>query len=93
MRVAQAGSPGVVGQRPPPGAGSVRLSAPHQAWLYQQQQLQQRPAAAPGASPFDYVKNKIAEVMRTSDKAGADGQEPAPLCLTRGSTPTDGSAL
>ena len=71
----------------------------------QQQRQQQRPAAEPlaatsqpsrpavGASPFDYVKNKIAEVMRTSDKAGDESEEPAKrarlepaaLCLTRGS--------
>ncbi|XP_043200401.1 uncharacterized protein LOC122369609 [Amphibalanus amphitrite] len=49
--------------------------------------------SAVGASPLDYVKNKIAEVMRTSDKSGEDGEEPAKrarleptaLCLTRGS--------
>ncbi|KAF0294933.1 hypothetical protein FJT64_007460 [Amphibalanus amphitrite] len=52
MRVAQAGSPELAGQRPPPqsAAEPVRLSAPHQAWLYQQQQAATAPAAAAAAA-------------------------------------------
>ena len=78
----------------PAKLSAAQQQAQQQAlWLQQQQQQQQQPrrsaymeptSRASIASPFDYVKYRIAEAMRTPDTAGGESAEQKERPASRG---------